>query len=257
MKSEARRWFFLLSGAAFFFFLLWGFRDMAPFGHYRGPYGDVLNQITVYERHVTDVVTAVNFDFRGLDTLGEEGILFMSVVGATLLLRKQKQEMEKGEKEQARQDESRRRHAPNPSDATRTLTLALVGPLVVFGIYIITHGQLTPGGGFQGGVVLATAPLMVYIAGDFHTFTRITNQVLLEGSEALGIFGYVALGLAGLVTGGAFLQNVVPRGTTGDVLSGGTIPLLNLATGLAVAAGFVQLLYAFLEQTLEIRLGGE
>ncbi len=257
MSSGARRWLFLLSAAAFFLLLLWSFHDMPPFGHYRGPYGDVLNQITVYERHVTDVVTAVNFDFRGLDTLGEESILFMAVVGASLLLRKQKQEMEEAEKEAAREDESRKRRVPSPSDATRTLTLALVGPLVVFGLYVITHGQLTPGGGFQGGVVLATAPLMVYIAGDFHTFKRVTNQVVLEGAEGFAIFGYVAIGLAGLVAGRVFLQNVVAQGSTGDVISGGTIPLLNLATGLAVAAGFVQLLYAFLEQTLEIRLAGD
>ncbi len=257
MRPIARRWFFFLSATVLFLFLLWGFRDLAPFGQYRGPYGIVLNQITVYERHVTDVVTAVNFDFRGLDTLGEESILFMSVVGATLLLRKQKEEMEEEEKAEAREDESRKRRVPNPSDATRTLTLALVGPLVVFGVYVITHGQLTPGGGFQGGVVLATAPLMVYIAGDFHTFKRITNQALLEGAEGFAIFGYAMVGLLGLIAGGAFLQNVLPRGATGEVLSGGTIPLLNLATGLAVAAGFVQLLYAFLEQTLEIRLGGD
>lgn len=258
MKRRFRISFFLISCAAFFCLFAWGLHDMPPFGHYRGPYGDVLNSVTVYERHVTDVVTAVNFDYRGFDTLGEESILFMSVIGTSLLLRPQKKETEE-EDEQSRSlqqdiDESERRRAPKTSDAVRVLTLALTGPLVVYGWYIITHGQLTPGGGFQGGVILATPPLLVYIAGDFKTFKRITRQALVEGIEGAGIFSFVLVGMLGLFVGGAFMQNVLPLGETGSVISGGTIPLLNIATGLAVSGGFVQLIYVFLEQTLEVKL---
>jgi multicomponent Na+:H+ antiporter subunit B len=253
-----RRYFFLVSVVAFFALFVWGLRDLPPFGHYRGPYGDILNRVAVYERHVTDVVTAVNFDYRGFDTLGEESILFMSVIGTALLLRPQKKETEapdEGE-QQLRQhiDESERRRAPAASDAVRVLTLALTGPLVVYGWYLITHGQLTPGGGFQGGVILATPPLLVYIAGDLDTFKRITRQEFVEAVEAAGIFCFVVIGFLGLFTRGAFMQNVLPLGETGSILSGGTIPLLNIATGLAVSGGFVQLIYVFLEQTLEVKL---
>lgn len=257
MSRQVRYWFFIASGVAFLAVFIAAVRDMPAFGHYRGPYGDVLNSITVYERHVTDVVTAVNFDFRGIDTLGEESILFLSVIGAVMLLRRQKGEEQEEDKSTEKGDETKSRDAPRTSDAVRIMTLTLVGPLVVFGIYVVTHGQLTPGGGFQGGVILATAPLVVYIAGDFRTFKRITNQSLTEFAEGAGIFGYAAVGLIGLIVGGAFLQNVIALGTTGEINSGGTIPLLSLATGLAVAAGFVSLLYAFLEQTLEMRLRGK
>jgi multicomponent Na+:H+ antiporter subunit B len=253
MRAKTRRWFFAVSGIALLALFLAAVRNMVPFGHYRGPYGDVLNQVTVYERHVTDVVTAVNFDFRGIDTLGEESILFLSVLGTSLLLRRHKGEEEAQDEQQ---DQSEQRVVPRPSAATRVTTLGLIGPLVVFGIYIITHGQLTPGGGFQGGVILATAPLLVYLAGDLKTFKRITGQQLVELGEAAGLGGFLGIGLLGMITSGAYLENVLPFGTTGDVFSGGTIPLISLATGIAVGAGFVLLMSAFLEQTLELRLRG-
>jgi multicomponent Na+:H+ antiporter subunit B len=253
MTRRTRSALFGISAIAFFAVCLWALHDMPPVGHYRGPYGDVLNSIGTHERHITDIVTGVNFDFRGIDTLGEEAILFLSVAGATLLLRRQKDEEEDEKRQQAWADESARREAPEASDATRITTLGLIGPLVVFGVYIVTHGQITPGGGFQGGVVLATAPLLVYIAGDLKAFKRITQQTLVEAAEAAGIFLFAGIGLLGVIMGGVFLQNVLPLGTTGNINSGGTIAALNIATGLAVAGGFVQLMYAFLEQTIELR----
>jgi multicomponent Na+:H+ antiporter subunit B len=252
MNRSGRIVFFLISVAGFFAIYLWALRGLSPFGHYPGPYGDVLNKVAVYERHATDVVTAVNFDYRGFDTLGEEFILFISVIGATVLLRRQKSETEDGEQE----DESPERTAPSPSDATRALTLALIGPMVLFGLYIACHGQLTPGGGFQGGVILATAPLLVYLAGDFESFKKITSHTLVEAAEAAGAGGYLLIGFIGMILGTYYLRNVFPLGKTGEVNSSGTIAAISLATSLEVAAGFVLLLYNFLEQTLEIRLGG-
>jgi multicomponent Na+:H+ antiporter subunit B len=252
MKRRGRIIFFLFSLAPFFVLYLWGLRGLSPFGHYPGPYGDVINKVAVYERHATDVVSAVNFDYRGLDTLAEEFILFISVVGATLLLRRQKGETESKRSE----DGSPERIAPSPSDAARAFTLALIGPLVLFGLYIVSHGQLTPGGGFQGGVILATAPLLVYLAGDFETFKHITSHSLVEAAEAVGVAAFLLVGFLGMILGTHYLQNVLPLGRTGEVNSSGTIVVISLATGLEVAAGFVLLLYGFLEQTLEIRLKG-
>ena len=227
---------------------------MPRFGDHPLPYGDAINRLAPVERHVTNMVTAVNFDYRGFDTLGEEFILFISVVGVTLLLRRQKQETE--DEDGGEKDESPKRNVPDPSSATKVLTLGLIGPLVLFGLYVVLHGQLTPGGGFQGGVILATAPLLVYLAGDLKAFKHITSHTLIEVAEAAGAGGYVAIGLAGLVMGANFLQNILPLGKTGAINSAGTIFLISVSVGLEVAAGFVLLLHAFLEQTLEIQLRG-
>ena len=248
MSVAARRWLFLPAAAILGAFYLWGLHGIPPLGQYRGPYGDIINAVAVSERHVTNAVSAVNFDYRGFDTMGEEFILFAAVVGSVVLLRQLRDE----EKEELK-DVKPQRSAPAPSDAVRVLTLGLVGPTVLFGIYIVAHGQLTPGGGFQGGVILATAPLLVYLAGDFKIFKQISSHFLIEVAEACGIGGYAVVGLVGLISGRAFLENILPLGQAGEINSGGTVLLLNLLIGLAVSAGFVLLLWAFLEQTLELK----
>lgn len=248
MNRSTRLALFLAAVAGFAALYVSGALGLPPFGRYRGPYGDILNAIAVPERHITDVVTGVNFDFRGFDTLGEEFIMFTSVAGVVLLLRRLKDERKQEEKDVAPE-----RSIPPASDATRSFTLAIVGLLTLFGIYVVVHGQLTPGGGFQGGVILATAPLAVYLAGSFDDFKRITSQRLIEISEAAGAAGYAVIGLAAMAAGAAFLQNFIPQGVKGSVLSGGTIALIDLSVGLEVAAGFVMLLTAFLEETLERR----
>jgi len=135
--------------------------------------------------------------------------------------------------------------------------LALVGPVVLFGLYLVAHGHLTPGGGFQGGVVLATAALLVYLSGEYVTLRRVRPESVTDLAESAGAAGYVAIGLLGLAAGAAFLANVLPLGQPGALLSAGTIPPINLAVGLEVAGGFVLLLSEFLEQTLVIRRPGE
>lgn len=253
MNRARRHTLFFASAVVLFGLMAWAMHDIPPFGHYRGPYGDVINATVVYERHITDAVTAVNFDFRGFDTLGEESILFLSVIGLGTLLRKQKKE----KKSDDASDELENGQAPEPSDAIKVITIGLVGPLVTYGLYIVTHGQLTPGGGFQGGVILATAPLLVYLAGDLKTFKHITTHTLVEVGESAGIFGFVMVGFLGVIRGTEFMRNVLPLGQTGSIFSGGTVALLDLATGLAVAGGFISAIYAFLEQTIETRMEGE
>jgi multicomponent Na+:H+ antiporter subunit B len=80
---------------------------------------------------------------------------------------------------------------------------------------------------------------------------------LIDLSEGSGAAGYVAIGFLGLAAGATFLENVLPLGQPGALLSAGMIPLINLAVGLEVAGGFVLLLSEFLEQTLVLRRPGE
>src|SRR5436305_1628029 len=103
MNRKIRHIVFFPFAIGFLFLFLSAIRGMPAVGNYRGPYGDVLNAVAVNERHSTDVVTAVNFDYRGFDTLGEESILFASVIGATVLLRKKRDEEEKEPEEEAPQ----------------------------------------------------------------------------------------------------------------------------------------------------------
>jgi multicomponent Na+:H+ antiporter subunit B len=131
--------------------------------------------------------------------------------------------------------------------------LGLVAPTILVGIYIMGHGQLTPGGGFQGGVILATALLLIYLSSDYATMRAVGPTALIELAEGLGGAAFAVIGLSGLVAGGAFFQNWLGKGTVGDLLSSGTIPFDNVAVGLAVTGGFAFMLSEFLQQTLTRR----
>ena len=67
MTPRVRRNVFLVFGAGLLALLLWSFGGLPDFGHYKGPYGNLLNALSVPERHSTDVVTTVNFDVRGFE----------------------------------------------------------------------------------------------------------------------------------------------------------------------------------------------
>jgi len=252
VTPRLRRWVFLAAAVVAGGLLLWGLTGLPDYGVYNGPYGDVLNRVAVAERKATNVVAAVTFDYRGVDTMGEEFILFAAVLGVAILLRAQR-----GETEQPPDEDAADRHAPATSNAVRVVGLALVGPVVLFGVYVVTHGHLTPGGGFQGGVVLATAALLVYLSGEYVTLRRVSPEVVTDTAESVGAAAYVAIGLLGVAAGSVFLANVLPLGRPGALLSAGTIPPINLAVGLEVAGGFVLLLSEFLEQALVIRRPGE
>jgi len=252
------RTFLITAGAAGLAALLvWGLSGLPPFGSYPGPYGEVLNSFAVGERKATDVVSAVNFDYRAFDTMGEEFILFISVAGAALLLRKVEEEEHDSQEESESEDRQPGRAAPPTSDAIRAFGVALVGLTVLFGLYMISHGQTTPGGGFQGGGILATAPLSVYLAAEARTFQRIAPHDLVEWSESIAAAAYVVLGLAAVVGGAEFLRNVTPLGEEEKMGSSGNIFWLNLGVGVEVAGGFVLLLSVFIRETLERRLRRE
>ena len=245
MSHRTRLLGFLVAAGGLFAFLLWGFAGLPDFGRYAGLYGDILDRVAVPETSSTAVVSAINFDYRGFDTLGEEFILFAAVVGVATLLRTLHDE-----RERRPDDDAPGRRVPETSIAIRLAGLALVGPTVLTGIYVVAHGHQTPGGGFQGGVILATALLLTYLSSDYMTMRRVGPLKLIEAAEGAGAAGFVLVGLAGLVAGGAYFEDVLGKGTPGQLLSAGTIPLGSFAVGVAVTGGFAFMLSEFLEQTL-------
>jgi multicomponent Na+:H+ antiporter subunit B len=214
--------------------------DLEPFGHYPGPYGDVLAEVVPGERHTGQLVAATVLDYRGFDTLGEELILFTAACGCVALLRLRRRERGGGSSLER----------PVPSFATRALGGALVGPILVLSAYVVVHGHLTPGGGFSGGVIGAGALLLAYAAGQRVRMRRVGSIALLETSEAIGAGGFAALAVGGLIALGATLQNFLPLGTSGMLLSAGTIPVGNLAIGIEVAGAVALIVAEFLEQAL-------
>jgi multicomponent Na+:H+ antiporter subunit B len=225
--------------------LVWAVGGLPDFGHPRGPYADLAPRIMLEERHVTNTVTGVTFDLRGFDTLGEELILFVAALGAAVLLRAGRSE---GAVEEAAEAEEPR--GVGTSDALRALGAVLVGPVLLVGAYVVVHGALTPGGGFQGGVMLAGALLLVYAAGQVAAVQRVRPVSLVEVADAVGAAAYALVALAGLVFGVAVMDNVLPLGTTGSLLSAGTVPVLSIAVGVEVTAAMTLILSELVDQML-------
>ena len=248
--TEGRRQLLFLAGAiglgAIFCAAI---RNMPAWGDYRGPYGDVISGLAVFERHATDTVNAITYDYRGFDTLGEEFILFSAVTGVMLLLRPETDQARKNEKEHGGNPQSFQDRAAL-SETVQVLTTALFGASVLFGIYIGSHGQLTPGGGFQGGVIIAAAPMLIYVAENTEAFRRILSHPLVELFEALGAGAYALIGLVAFAFGAPFLTNVLPLGTTGDIFSSGTIALISAFVGVEVSAAFLLITYEYLREIL-------
>jgi multicomponent Na+:H+ antiporter subunit B len=251
MSRTGRLALFGIAAAGFGVVLIYGFAGLPAFGHYHGVYGQVVSGIGVTVRHATDLVTALNFDIRGFDTLGEEFILFASVLGVVLILREMR-----GEQQEPDQAEADEHHFGGASEALRGMALGLIPGLIALGVYVVVHGQLTPGGGFQGGVILAAGPLAVFLAGRYLRMKFIAPHKLVELSDALGAAGYGLVGLGGLIFVGLFFKNFLPFGIPGHLLSAGQIPVASIAVGFEVSGAFLVGWTEFSDQAMLIK-GGE
>jgi len=208
------------------------FKDI-PFGENR--IGDLNNPGTVSayylqkapeDLHVANTITAVVVNFRGFDTLGEVTVLFLAATGlASILYRKEDEE----------EDE---RITLKSSSLVRTGAKILFPLMLVLGLYVFIHGHLTPGGGFQGGAIIATGFLLMLI-----TYKRFnTNHNVMVWLESIAGLAFVGIGLFGLFRYGSFLQNTGWTGNLNDLVSGGLIPLIYIFIGIKVGTELTNVL---------------
>jgi multicomponent Na+:H+ antiporter subunit B len=246
VSRPVRLGLFAVAGLGLGAVLLIAFGHLPAFGHAHELYGALNNRLEPTLRHATDIVTGLNFDIRAFDTLGEEFILFTSVTGVALLLRHLRDEEEE---EQLTPGLEEHRFA-GASDGLKLGSLVLIPLLVALGAYLVFHGQLTPGGGFQGGIVLAAGPVAVLLAGRYLSMKRIAPKRLMESADAIGATAYALVGLAGLIIAGIYLKDFLPLGAQGHLLSAGIMPLNSAAVGLEVAGAFLLTWTEFLDQTM-------
>lgn len=237
MTRRARLTVFFAAAGGIGALLLLAFARMPHFGTAFHPYRNAAIRATL--AHVTaNAVSSVNFDQRGFDTLAEESILLASVLAVSTLLR--------------RQEDEQPRHGVGGRvlDSTLLMGWILLPATLLIGLDVIAHGHLTPGGGFQGGVIAGTGIHLLYLAGRYPMLERLRPLRVFEWGEAAGAGAFACVGVAGVVIAGAFLYNVIAKGSLGTLFSAGTVGLLNGAVGIEVASGVVVLLSRFLEQAI-------
>ena len=109
---------------------------------------------------------------------------------------------------------------------------------VTFGLYVILFGTVSPGGGFQGGVIVASAALLLYLGYGYNVVTRVIHPETLRIGEALGAALYVILGAIGIAAGANFCRNIFfDNGEVGEMISAGTITFMSYTVGFKVLTG--------------------
>jgi multicomponent Na+:H+ antiporter subunit B len=125
--------------------------------------------------------------------------------------------------------------------------------ILIYGLYVIAHGHLTPGGGFQGGAVVASGLVLMLIAYNAEWVSKRIKESHLSIFESIGALGFIILAFLGIVFGGVFFTNflagtdfifgVIPMNGAANINTGGTLPLMNFAVGLKVIAGLFAIVY--------------
>ncbi len=188
------------------------------------------------ETGVINLVAAVLYDYRGLDTLGETVVIFAASLVVSLL---------------ATNMPSKMLHTQLSPLVQYGVDLTLPF-ILLFGFYIILFGHISPGGGFTGGAMLASGAIVAtitYSTTNKH-YTILSHQANNK-IEVLGLGTFLGIGLVGVAVNSFFLANAasgVSLGTPGTLLSGGWIPLLSVASGMKVGAGLSLIFSGLLEE---------
>lgn len=125
----------------------------------------------------------------------------------------------------------------------------IIAPIIfIYGIYIVLHGHLTPGGGFAGGVIMAGAFILQILAHG-NVLTKLRREERgMEFLESAAILGFLILAGLGLILSGSvvFFANFLAKGTLGELLSAGFIPIGNIIVGAEVCAAISTIFIALI-----------
>ncbi|MCX5725772.1 MAG: cation:proton antiporter [Candidatus Saganbacteria bacterium] len=117
----------------------------------------------------------------------------------------------------------------------KTVAKLVASTIIIFGLYLVLHGHLTPGGGFAGGVIIASAFILLTLAFGKDKPSSVLNRSLASILESDGGLILISIALLGFA-GGYFFLNFLPKGYPFKILSDGIIPILDIAIGIIVAA---------------------
>ena len=119
----------------------------------------------------------------------------------------------------------------------KTVTRLTVGLVFLYGVYIVIHGHVSPGGGFAGGVIIALSFINLVLAFGKDLVLKKVSTAMVSLFESVGALMFLGIALAGFMGGSFFLNFFTKKGDPFSVFSAGIIPLCNIAISLKVGAG--------------------
>ena len=212
---------------------------------YLPPVGDPLNPANneVSAKYIEDgmqdtgavnIVTGMILDYRAFDTFGESNVLFVATCTVLILMRDDKKKMQKSLP-------AKKQYEPKSDIILQKVTAVLFPIIVIFGIYVILNGHLSPGGGFSGGAIIGAGLILYANVYGFEKTERFFTEKTYKWVSFSALTFYCLAKSYSFYMGAHHLESGIPLGTPGDIISAGLILPLNICVGLVVACT----MYAF------------
>ena len=178
------------------------------------------------ETGAVNTVAGMILDYRAFDTLGESFVLFTAMCAVTMLMNAP------GKRRVRKLDQDTMDYYQDP--IIRTVCKLVIPIILMFGIYILLNGHLSPGGGFSGGAIMASALIIYALVWGGERASRAIPSKALRIIVLCALGFYACSKTYSFFTGANHLHSIISPGTPGRILSAGVILPLNVAVGFVV-----------------------
>ena len=181
-----------------------------------------------------NIVTGMILDYRAFDTFGESNVLFIATCTVLIMMRNDK-------KKNISRENSDRHYEPKSDAILQKVTFVLFPIIVIYGIYVVLNGHLSPGGGFSGGAIIGAGLILYLNAYGTEKTRQFFTEKLYKCISFVALTFYCLAKSYSFYTGAHHLESGIPLGTPGAIISSGLIFPLNICVGMVVACT----MYAF------------
>ena len=213
--------------------------ELPPFGAADNPYNNEVSQRYIEqgipETGAVNFVAGMILDYRAFDTFGESTVLFVAACSVLILLKLGEHGKDEAPTKAMLEAEWDDRHYEPKNDEILQMAAKILVPIILmYGIYVVLNGHLSPGGGFSGGAIMGAALILYLNAFGFEKTSRFFTFKTFRWVTFLALMTYAGLKSYSFFTGANHIESGIPLGTPGAILSSGLILPLNICVGFIV-----------------------